>query len=258
MRQTKRKRLIVANWKMNPLYLSDARLILAPIKRAARGQRGVEVVICPPAIFLTDLISRSEGSGLKFGGQDVFFEVAGAHTGELSPLMFRHIGAEYVIIGHSERRQRGENDGIINKKIKAATRAGLKVIFCVGEAERDGAGDYLKFLTEQLTAGLQGLPRPAAEKIVLAYEPLWAIGRSAAEADSPAHFLEQAIYLRKIFSTIFGRELAMSLPIIYGGSVEVKNAADFLTNGEAAGLLIGHESLRGDRLAEIIKLAAGF
>lgn len=243
------KKLIVANWKANPESLREAKEIFLPVKRAAGKLKNVEVVFCPPAVWLASL------SGLALGGQDAFWELSGAYTGRLGPTMIRNAGANYVILGHSEMRNAGDTDDIINAKLRLALRSGLKVILCVGEKERDERGDYLAVLREQLEVGLSGVPRPYAKQIILAYEPVWAIGAQAKGADTPAAFLEQSIYLRKILASIFGKEAALVARILYGGSAKAENAAGFLKAGEAGGLLVGRASLDAAEFIKILKIA---
>ena len=251
-------RMIVANWKMNPDNLSDARRLAAGARRAAgRARRGAEVVLCPPAIYLGALVRPTAGRRrppLSFGIQDIFWETSGAYTGMISSLMAQSLGVEYAIVGHSERRAAGDDDAAVNRKVRAARRAGLRVILCVGERERDERGHYLHFIRRQLETALQSLPRPQLAEIIIAYEPLWAISTAGRGADTPADFLEQAIYIRKVLSHLMG-PAGRSVSVLYGGSVDEKNAAAFLHQGEADGLLVGRVSLRADRLAAIIAVA---
>lgn len=234
--------LIVANWKMNPETLREAKVLLAAVRRRAARLKHTRVVVCPPAVFLQSL-ATSQSNQLGFGGQDCFWDTSGPYTGATSPTMLYYTGARYVILGHSERRFLGETDEMIRRKVRAALGAGLKVILCVGERERDTEGRYLQEIERQLTGALTGLSRPWAKGLVVAYEPLWAIGLKALGADTPAGFLEQAIYIKKVVSKIFGKDAALSLPVLYGGSVDAKNAARFIAEGEAAGLLVGRASL---------------
>lgn len=197
-------RLLVANWKMNPETPREARALFSKTKLLASRLRHTTVVICSPAVFLPLLKS---GRNIALGAQDISTELRGAHTGQISAPMVKYSGAAYTIIGHSERRAAGETDEIINKKIKIALGQGLKVILCVGERERDERGDYLKHLRDQLEKAVHRLPRPAVAWLVIAYEPVWAItatagqvGGGADRADTPADFLEQAIFIRKVLS----------------------------------------------------------
>ena len=251
-------KLVVANWKMNPESIREAREMLQLVKRALRTLKKVEAVVCPPAFFLYELARGNILSNLHFGGQDAFWEksAAGAYTGQLSPVMFKKAGAEYLILGHSETRHLGATDALVNRKLKAALAAELKVILCVGEQERDERGAYFKTIQNQLTEDLKNIPRKFFARLIVAYEPLWALSTQGRGPDTPQDFLEQAIFIRKIVSTYVGNHLAVRTPVLYGGSVDHKNAEGFLTVGEADGLLVGRASLRPDYFVEILKIAA--
>ncbi len=252
-------KLVVGNWKENPESIREAKEIFNPVKRAVgkfakKEKGGAEVVICPPAVFLSDL-AKIVGERLKLGGQDSFWETAGAYTGALGPTMLRNAGASYVLIGHSERRRLGEGDGVLNRKLRRALEIGLKPILCVGEEVRDAEGNYLQTLKTQVEEGLRGLPKKMLTELVIAYEPVWAIGAEAKASDTPSGFMEQAIYIRKIVAGFAGKELGLALPVLYGGSVDQNNALAFLTEGGADGLLVGRASLDPKIFIEIIKLA---
>jgi len=241
---------------MNPETPREARELFSRIKRMAVKLRRVATVICPPAVFLPLLTG---GKNLDLGGQDISAEVAGAHTGSISATQMKHSGATYILIGHSERRYpetgEGESEETINKKLRIVLKLGLRPVLCVGETKRDEQGEYLHGLRAMIEEGVAKVRREDFKKLILAYEPVWAIGNSASVADTPESFLEHSIFLRKIIAGRFGSKLAMACPILYGGSVSVSNAVDFLTRGEASGLLIGRESLRADHFNKILHLA---
>lgn len=250
------KKIIVANWKLNPDSPREARELFVKIKRTVSRLKRVETVICPPAIFLPDLEkARGAAKKLALGGQDAFPALDGAWTGQISPAMIRKSGARYLILGHSERRAQGDTDELINQKLKLALAQGLKVILCVGEKTRDPQGHYLQTIKTQLLTALEKVPRKLASQLIIAYEPVWAIGDAAKFSDTPAGFLEQAIYIRKILSIWIEQKAAMQVPVLYGGSVDARNALGFLTEGQADGLLVGRASLRADIFGEILKLA---
>ena len=159
--------MIIANWKMNPNSLNEAKKIFNKIKIVAEKLKKVETVICPPFTYLSALRTT--------GAQDVFYEDKGAYTGEISVKMLKNLGVKYVIIGHSERREIGETDKIINKKIKTTLETGLKVVFCIGEKARDKDGQYLNFVKNQINKGLKDIPRKLFNNLIIAYEPVWAI-----------------------------------------------------------------------------------
>lgn len=254
--KNKLNKLIVANWKLAPDSPREARELFLAIKRVSGNLRRTQAVICPPAIFLPDL-AKANGSNkrLSLGGQDAFWLKEGAWTGQIGPSMIRKAGAQYLILGHSERRAMGDSDEVVNQKLKLALSEGLRVILCVGERERDSHGQYLKVISQQLEMALNKVPKKFANQLIIAYEPVWAIGERAKASDTPHGFLEQAIFIRKVLSHWADRQQLMSVPILYGGSVDQKNALSFLTEGQADGLLVGRASLRTDQFTEILKLA---
>ncbi|HPB60422.1 MAG TPA: triose-phosphate isomerase, partial [Candidatus Paceibacterota bacterium] len=198
------KKIIIGNWKMNPVSRKEAREIVNGIKKTVASIRKTAVVLCPPVIYLENLIGKKSGK-ILFGAQDVYWEEKGAHTGNISPVMLKEAGADYVIVGHSERRASGEGGETINRKIKAAMKAGLKVILCVGEKDRDSHGHYLKVLETQLKEALIKIPPRLADKLVIAYEPVWAIGKDATGVETPDGFMHNAIFIRKILSKIINK-----------------------------------------------------
>lgn len=246
------KKIIVGNWKMNPTGPSDAKKIFSKIVSGVRKYKEVETVICPPAVFM-GLAGNTQG--VKLGAQDGFYETSGAFTGTISLSMLKSLGAEYLIVGHSERRKEGETNEIINKKIKAGLKLGLKIILCVGEKAHDENGDYLKELQSQLSQALSGLTKKYFSQIIVAHEPVWAIGVLAKGADTPESFSHNRLFIKKILADLAGKKIGLSIPILYGGSVGVKNAKEFLGAGEADGLLVGRVSLIPEDFIKIIKIA---
>jgi len=227
--------------------------LFAATKRAAKKARRVKLVVCPPAVYLPFF---KKGENLALGGQDSFTADEGAYTGQISPAMLQHVGAEYVIVGHSERRARGETDEEISRKVKLAIRHGLYGILCVGERERDDGHRYLKLLRDQFVTAVSQIPKTMFNRLILAYEPVWAIGAGAKASDTPGGFLEQKIFLRKILNEILPKKQAMEIPILYGGSVNDDNASGFLDQGEADGLLVGRASLYPQVFKSILEQAA--
>ena len=259
------KKLIVANWKMNPESPREAKEIFNPVKRAALALKKVTTVICPPAVYLATLESRglplrtlskrSPRGAIFFGAQDCFSDLFGPYTGKIGPTILRNSGASYIIIGHSETRAMGDSDLAINHKLRLALKNNLKVILCVGEHHRDERGDYLQFIKTQLEEDLRNVQRQSANDLVIAYEPIWAIGAQAKRADNPEGFQHQAIYIRKILAGLLGKEVALKIPVLYGGSANSQNAAGFLHEGEADGLLVGRASLDPSEFNKILKIA---
>lgn len=246
------KKLVVANWKMNPKSLTEAVRECGAIARSARALKKVETVIAPPTPFLGFLLKTK---GVTFGAQDISTERGiGAATGEVSGAILKQFGVRYVIVGHSERRTRGEAGPVIAAKVTAALREGLTPILCVGEQERDEDGAYFQELRTQIHESLDGVPKAQLKNVIVAYEPVWAVGVEAERADTPEETLETVLYIRKIISEIsHGR--VQNTPVLYGGSVLPANASAFLKHGGVAGLLVGRASLKPRLFAKILKSA---
>ena len=236
------KKLIIFNLKMNLPVLADWRKI---------GDSKAEVVVCPPFVFLEDvsrIISRS-----RLGAQDVFWANSARATGEVSPEMLKDLGASYCIIGHSERRALGETDDSVSKKLRAALAEGLTPIVCVGEKERDAEGRYFGILKAQLTASFSGITRAQFRDISIAYEPLWAIGKSAREAAEPRVIREMSIFIQKVLSDLYGEEAARLPRILYGGSVKPDNVKELMAQPDIDGGLVGGASLQLEEFASIVR-----
>jgi len=249
------KKLIVANWKMNPASADEARDLFSKISRMAGKLRNAKVVVCPPFVYLGFF---SKNSKVKLGGQDVFWEEGGSYTGEISASMLKNLHAEYVIIGHSERRRLGETNETVNKKIKQALKYGFKVIFCVGEPERDESENYLQFVKEEVIKGLEQISTRLFKDLIVAYEPIWAIssakkfGKGFFYADTPENVFQMGTYIKRVIVSAFGKNAA-NVPVLYGGSVDAKNAADFLIKGNVDGLLVGRTSWNAKEFGELLK-----
>ncbi|MEK7148438.1 MAG: triose-phosphate isomerase [Patescibacteria group bacterium] len=268
----KTKKLIIGNWKMYPASVKDAKAKFTAIKKVASALRNVQTVICPPFVYASDLKKLVTGHRVVVGAQNAWFENEGAYTGEVSPAMIKSLGLEHVIIGHSERRAMGETDELINKKVLAAVKAGLTVVLCVGEHERDVDGAYLKFISEQIKAALRGVQKKDLMKVGIAYEPIWAIGKHAVHAASPDDALEVSILIKKTLADLYGLPATANrskgtvwrwqagkdgsaVLILYGGSVDAKNAWEFLMKSQIDGLLVGRASLDPKIFGEILKSA---
>lgn len=245
------KKIIIANWKMNPSSLKETKKIFDTIRKAASRLKNVETVICPPFVYLNSLNPRttlglSKGSPW-IGAQDLFWQESGSYTGEISAKMLKNLGVQYVIIGHSERREYlKETNEMINKKIKTALKNNLKVIFCIGEKKRDSKGKYLSFIEEEILKGLKGIQKKLLNNLIIAYEPIWAIGKKTKQSDTPKDVFQMSMYIRKI---------AGKIPILYGGSVSPENAENFLCDTGIHGLLVGHKSLIPKDFNKILKIA---
>ncbi len=237
------KPIIIANWKMNPQSSKEANKLFEDIEKEIKDIKKAEIVICPPFVFLPSF------TNIKKGAQDVFLEKGGAFTGEVSPLMLKDLGCEYVIVGHSERRKYfGETDEIINKKIKAALENNLTPIFCVGETEKEKEENRTEeVLKREIKGGLKGL---GSFEVTLAYEPIWAIGTgNACEVKTAA---KMRGIIKDILEESFGKGVSKT-PILYGGSVNSKNAAGYIKEAGFQGLLVGGASLDAKEFGKIVE-----
>ncbi|MFA6339115.1 MAG: triose-phosphate isomerase [Candidatus Paceibacterota bacterium] len=250
----KNKKIIIANWKMNPETSEEARKIFLSVRKKAQELSKTVVAVCPPFIFLSDF-KKLYDKKISIGSQDVFWEEQGAHTGEISVSQIAKLGGSFVIVGHSERRRMGETNEMVNKKIKAVVDHGMTAVLCVGEEVRDEDGHYLQFLKDEITESLKGLGKQFLDNLIIAYEPIWAIGKNDDDAMSPSDLHETTLYIRKILIEIYGKDWVMNIPIIYGGSVSSENAEGLLFNGEAQGLLVGRDSLDTKKFCEILEIA---
>ncbi|MEI6660315.1 MAG: triose-phosphate isomerase [bacterium] len=247
------KYLIVANWKMNPASRKEATALWKNI--SAESAKNTEVVICPPYPFLS-LKKDLKDKKLILGAQDVSADVSGAHTGEVSASMLADTGVKYVIIGHSDRRAKGDTNEVVNKKILCALKAGLKPIVCIGENTRDDHGFYLHFIKTQIDECFRGVSKAQLQDITIAYEPIWSISTNPnAKEDTPSDSLEMSIFILKTMSDIFSTSAAKDVRIIYGGSVNEKNAESFLLHGGVSGALVGRASLDAKKFIKIINSA---
>lgn len=239
-----RKIHLVANWKAHPKEVAEARRLALSVKDAVSKTRSIEVTLAVPYPFLTavaEVIGKSTRCFLA--AQEVSVVDEGAHTGAVTALMLKSVGVTEVIVGHSEQRAHGLTDEGVRARMEKIFKRRMSAILCVGEQERDAHGAYLKTIQTQLLTALRGAPKAAASRLIVAYEPLWAIGEEAETADTPAGFHEVAIYIRKVLSEQFGARVALTIPVLYGGSVSPENAGSFLLEGHASGLLVGRASL---------------
>ncbi len=247
------KKIIIGNWKMNPLTLKEAENLFSNVAKNIFGIKKTEIVICPPILYLEKLKKISKK--INLGAQNIFWGDVGAFTGEISGEMLYITGARYAILGHSERRAFGENNSDVNKKIKSSLMAGLRPILCIGESARDENHSYFNLVKTQVEECLNGISKNSISKVIIAYEPIWALSSTPNRKDAtPNDSREMAIFIRKILSDKFGLE-AGKTRIIYGGSVNEKNVKEFLKNGGVDGLLAGRASLTAKKFVEIIKIA---
>lgn len=252
--EMKNQKLIVANWKMNPDTEEEAKKALEKIKIGLKKGKSGKIVLCPPFVFI-DLVEKSAVNNRKIllGAQDVFIGQGNSHTGEISIDMLKDMGVKYVIVGHSERKAGGETDEMIAKKLSGVIKNGLKGILCVGEKDRNEHGDYYHEIKRQLHTALDGIQRKFAKRVIIAYEPVWAIGKPEDEAINPEKLHEMNIFIKKTLSDVFGHEEAEKIPVLYGGSVGKSNAKELVGGGKVDGLLIGRDSLKPENFLEIVR-----
>ncbi len=237
------KKIIIANWKCNPSSIKQARALASGLTR-----KEAEVIICPPFCYLQAINSKA----IKLGAQDCFYKQGGAYTGQVSADMLKDLGVKYVLIGHSEKRALGETDEMVNKKIKVALKAGLIPILCVGESLKDRTnGEAFKVIESQIKKALDKVQRKDIEKMIIAYEPIWSIGTGRPCLPDSAETI--SLFIRKRMADIVGKKNTDKLKIVYGGSINSKNAADYLASPWLNGLLVGGASLDKKEFLQILK-----
>ena len=245
--------MIAGNWKMNTT-LDEAIELVNGIRQGLDQIDNVDKVICPPFVSLAAVGDLIKGSSIKLGAQNIYFEEKGAYTGEISPLMLADL-CEFVIIGHSERRQYFNETGeIVNRKIRAALKVGLKPILCVGEKlEENEAGRTEEIITGQISASLAGINYPNG--LIIAYEPIWAIGTGKAATSKQAN--ETIGLIRSNITELYSEKAGQDVRILYGGSVTDANATEFISQPEIDGALVGGASLKTNQFLSIIKQTEG-
>jgi triosephosphate isomerase (TIM) len=247
-------KIIVANWKMNPETLAEAESIASTINKQSKKFGSTRLVVCPPFLYLTGVAKIfAKNKKIYLGSQDVFIGTGGAHTGEISADMLKSVGVKYVIVGHSERRESLDTNQIVREKLFGARKDGFKVILCIGEKVRDEHGKQYEFVREELENALAKLPKASIKNLIVAYEPIWAIGKSEKEAMQPEALQEMAVFIKRVMSDLLGIKNAENIPILYGGSVTKNNAKEIITKGAVDGLLIGRESLKTGHFVELIE-----
>lgn len=243
--------IIIGNWKAYVERGDAARQLVTRAKKIATETR-VKIVLAPPTPFLGLLAARNI-SKVSFGGQDISAVITGAHTGEVTAEMLAELGADYVILGHSERRTMGESLELISEKVRRAIATGLTPILCVGERERDSAGRYLAYVREEIASALEPLPPKERSKVIIAYEPIWAIGKKAKDAITPTDLAEMVLYIRKILAELLPGRTSVHAKVVYGGSVESGNARDLAATSSIDGFLVGHASVDAKEFAALVK-----
>ena len=247
-----RKKIVAGNWKMNK-NTAEAVELVNGLKTLVADVKGVEAVVCPPFTLLSEVKKALAGSNVKLGAQNMHTEEKGAFTGEISPAMLKDVGVEYVILGHSERREYfKESNEFINKKVKTAIKFGLTPILCVGEKlEEREAGTTEKVVREHVVEGFKDLTKEDAVKVVIAYEPVWAIGTG--KTATPDQAQEVHAFIRKLLAEIYDEATAAEITIQYGGSMNDANAKELMAKPDIDGGLIGGASLIAEKFAVVIK-----
>ncbi|MGH7141475.1 MAG: triose-phosphate isomerase [Minisyncoccia bacterium] len=247
------KKIVIGNWKAYLEKGEDMRALALALKRHEGKFKNTDVWLAPPYPFLPMLVSALKASHIRVGAQNVSASGSGAHTGEVTAMMLKGAGASFSIVGHSERRAMGESNESVAAALESALSAGLKVVLCIGERERDEHGEYFEFLEHEMRTALANVLPQHAPKLIVAYEPIWAIGKSAGDAARPEAVRETAIFIRKLLAERFGRGAGLKVPVLYGGSVEKENAAALVAQADVGGFLVGHASADSGEFLAIIE-----
>lgn len=254
----KKRNLVVANWKMNPVSSTEARDIFFAIKKVAQKLTQTDTVVAPSYIHistLSKLIQNKKGKkNIFLGAQNVHQKDFGPYTGEVGIPSLKEYKVKYVILGHSERRALGEDDNSVREKVQGLLRHGVVPIICIGEKERDSEGAYLNFVREQIFNIFSGMQKKYVSECVIVYEPVWAIGHTYKDSLSGTDMHEMSIFIRKILAEIFGKDYGWGVKILYGGSVESENTKDLMEKGNISGFLVGHSSLEIGEFSKILKI----
>ncbi len=246
--------LFVLNWKQNPSQLKDAEILFKDISKLPLPKLS-KMVVCPPSIFINHLSKLNKKKGtISVGVQDVSLFTEGAHTGEISASMIRSSGAQYAIVGHSERRKAGETSDEISQKIKLALKAHLIPIVCVGEKIRDEQGTFWIELKEDIQTTFNGIPKPWLKDMIVAYEPLWAIGSDATRQATGEEIEAVIIFIKRVLADMYGVKAIEHIKVLYGGSVDSKNIKEYSVQNGVAGFLIGRAGLKTKELSKIVNV----
>lgn len=247
------KPILVANWKNHPDSLDEAKILLGQLSRDSKFYKKLAFFIAPPFTYFESVSQRVSHFGY-LASQNISSLPSGNYTGQVAPAILKSFGVRLAIIGHSERRQFGETSEHVARKVATALRAGITPLVCVGEVSRDQDGEHFEFLREQIKLSLAGVNRKTgAPKVVLAYEPVWAIGKSAREAINPTDLSQSVIFIKKVLTDMFGRSTADRIPILYGGSVEPNNVRALFQDTGLRGFLVGHASLKAKTFGALAK-----
>lgn len=245
--------LIIGNWKMNPATLQKALELAVALKKEIPKKGASIISIAVPSLYTISIAPKVKGTRMNLCVQNVHAEEAGAHTGEIALSMLKDAGVSQTIVGHSERRAEGETDAKVRDKAVATLKKGMVAIVCIGERARDKEGDYFTEVENQLRVVLKGLSPSTFARLVIAYEPVWAIGTG--KHATPEDVQEMKLFIQKVITDTVGRAAVSKIRILYGGSVNKENAQELLERGKADGFLIGGSSLNATEFASIIKIA---
>ena len=244
------KSLIVGNWKLNPGSVAEAKELTKAVIKKTKSYGDPTIVVAPPFLYIPEVKKTLGKSAVLLGAQDAHFEERGACTGEVGPAMLAEFGVTYVIVGHSERRALGETDAQVNKKIHTILKRRQVPIVCVGERERDKQGNFFNGIENQLRSLATGLTAAQLQKVVIAYEPIWAIGTGATATAEDVK--EMQLFIMSILTKLYDRKVAGKIKLLYGGSVKPGNAKELHDNGGMNGFLVGGASLNAEEFAAII------
>lgn len=244
------KAIVVANWKMNPATMREAKKLFDATKKALDEAPSISLIIAPPSIYLRELASNYRGRRISFASQNAHFEAKGDFTGEVSLLQIKNAGADHVLVGHSERRAMGETNEDTQKKIAAALGAKVIPILCVGESERGSGGEHFSVVKEQVRVALFGLTQSSLCRVIVAYEPGWAIGGETTITPQEMHTI--SIFISKTIVDMFG-EVGHRVKILYGASIGEQNAAAMMRDSTVKGLIVGHVSRIPERFEALLQ-----
>jgi triosephosphate isomerase len=245
------KALVVGNWKLNPADSNEAKTIFSAVQKKLKKDIEATVVIAPPAIFIPEVAKASKKGNIALGAQYTFYQERGPATGEVGPGMLASFGVSYVIVGHSEKRLLGITDEDVNKKVHALLKRKLTPIVCIGERERDDQGTFYGFVEEQIKRLTQGLTPAQLKKLVIAYEPIWAIGTG--KSASVEDIKEMQLFIISTLAKLYDRKVAEKVVLLYGGSVKPSIAKNLYKHCGMNGFLVGGASLRPDDFCDIVQ-----
>lgn len=242
--------LVVANWKAYVEDAEKAKRFFALAKRLAVKTK-VSIALAPPAPYV-GLLAKNNRSKVAFAAQDISATLGGAHTGSATAQMYASLGVRYALIGHSERRAAGDTNALVAEKLAHALAHGMTPILCVGERARDSSAEYLQFIREELTSALATLSQKQRLSVVVAYEPVWAIGKTAKDAANPSDIQEMILFIRKVLSELMPGKASASIQVLYGGSVEPENIRAIAGGAGVDGFLVGHASVEEEMFSALV------